>query len=66
MVQAHGHVGTKLLLDRDGALGGELEKASIEVRPEGHTVIRDPAKIGKAKHLESARVGEDRPLPAHE
>ena len=66
MVQAHGHVGPERLLDRRGPLGRQLEQPAVEVRPEGHALVGDPVPLGQAEDLEAARVGEDRPVPAHE
>ena len=66
MVQAHGHVGPEALLDGRRALGRQLQEPAVEVRPEGHALVGHPVSIGEAEHLEPARIGEDRAVPAHE
>ena len=41
VVEAHRHVGPERLLDRDGPLGGQVEQAAVEVRPERDARLGD-------------------------
>ena len=41
VVEAHRDVGPEVLLDRDGAFGGQLEQAAVEVRAERHARLGD-------------------------
>ena len=66
MVQAHGHVGPQRFLDRDRALGRQLQEPAVEVRSKRHALVGDPVAIGQAEHLKSAGIGQDRTVPAHE
>ena len=41
-------------------------RRAVKVRPEGDAFLGDFAQLAQAEDLESPRVGQDRPLPAHE
>ena len=60
VVEAHRHVGAERLLNRDGAFGGELQEAAVDVRAECHAFFRDPRPGRQAEDLEPARIGQDR------
>ena len=65
-VEHHRDVGPQILLDADGPLRGQVEQGPVDVRPEGDAAVGHLADLGQAEHLESAGVGEDGPVPAHE
>jgi hypothetical protein len=53
-------------LNLDRALGGEHVAAAVDVAREGDRLLRHFRDVGQRHDLEAARVGEDRPAPAHE
>ncbi len=66
LVEGHGDVAAQRLLDLDRALGREALARPVQVAGEGHAVVVDSAQVGQAEHLETARIGQDRAVPAHE
>ena len=65
-VEHHGDVGSEHLLDAHRLLGREEQAIAVERRGELHAFLGDLAQRAEAEDLEAARVGEDRPVPAHE
>ena len=65
-VELHLDVGAELALNLDRPLGREHVARAVEVRLELGSLLGDAADLGEAHDLEPARVGEDRPVPAHE
>ncbi len=66
-VEAHRHVGAEALLDARGQLRCEPLGAAVVYRPERHAlVVHVQQRVAEREHLEPARVGEDRAVPAHE
>src|SRR5262249_49905551 len=54
------------VLDLDTGLGGEEPQRTVYVRAKLDTVFADLAKLGETPDLKSSRIGQDRPVPAHE
>jgi hypothetical protein len=52
-------------LERDTLLGDLHLRAARHVAAPSLDLVRDPA-VGEREDLEAARVGDDRPFPAHE
>ena len=52
-------------LDLHALLGTHENTVTIEVRGEGHSLLIDFTETGQRKHLKSAAVGKDRPIPVH-
>ena len=46
--------------------GVRKQLVAVDRRGELHALLADLAQRAQAEHLEAARVGEDRPVPAHE
>jgi hypothetical protein len=54
-------------ISASSALSGLKEmRRAVKVRTEGDAFFGDLAQLAQTKDLESARVGQDRPRPAHE
>ena len=66
LVEHHGDVGTKILLNRDRTFGGQFEQSAVDVRAECNAGIGHVADLRQAENLKSAGVSQDRPIPAHE
>src|SRR5688572_20353120 len=66
LVQTHGDVRSKVLLDADCPLGGQLKQGAVDVRAEDGGVIRDLQVGGEAEDLVASAVGQDGPMPVHE
>jgi len=65
-VETHDDVRAQVLLDLDGALGGEAVERPVQVRAEGHPLVIDLVDRAEAPDLEPPAVGQDRAIPAHE
>ena len=65
LVEGHDDVGAQRFLDGDGLGRIEEDLLAGDLVPEVGAIFGDPL-VGERKHLESAGVGEDRPVPAHE
>ena len=59
-------IGAEQTLDFDGALRGKHVRCSVHMRLEAYALLADLAQLAQRHDLESARVGEDWPVPAHE
>ena len=66
LVELHGNVGAERFLDAHVLLGRPAHIAAVVNRAEGDAVVIELARIGKREDLESARVGEHRPVVVHE
>src|SRR5690606_13107985 len=66
LVEDHHDVAAQHLLDVHRLLGAEEHLRAVGGRGEGHAGLGDLAAVGQREHLEAARVGEDRPVPARE
>src|SRR5690606_1049755 len=66
LVEDHHHIRVKHFLDVHALLGAEEDGAAVGGRLEGHALLGDPALVCQREHLEAARIGEDRPVPAGE
>jgi hypothetical protein len=66
LVERHGHVRAEQRLDLHGTLRREPMRRAVEVGGEGDTVVIDSSQIRQREDLEPARIGQDRPVPAHE
>ncbi len=66
LVEGDRDVRAERLLDGDRRLGGEPVERAVEVAAERHPVVVDRVEVVERDDLESAGVGEDRPVPAHE
>ena len=66
LVELHGNVGAERFLDAHVLLGRPAHIAAVVNRAEGDAVVVELARIGKREDLESARVGEHRPVVIHE
>ena len=65
-VQGHNHVRSQRLLALDCRLRREVVDGTVHVGAEDDAVVGDLAQVLEAEPLESAAVGEHRPIPAHE
>ena len=65
-VEHHHDVGIEHALDLHRDLGREEQLVAVDRRRESDAVFADLAQRAEAEHLEAARIGENRPLPAHE
>ena len=66
VVENHDHIGAKPLLQGDGGFRAEEDALAIDRRAERHAFLADLAHGAEAEDLETAGIGEDRPVPAHE
>ena len=66
LVKGHGHIGPQGHLDLHGALGSQLDASPIPGGSEDDAVVVDGVDVAQAEHLESARVGQQGAVPAHE
>ena len=66
VIELHDHVGAEVALDAHHALGREAALRAVDVAAELDAVLVDRAQPLEREHLEAARVGEDRAVPAHE
>ncbi len=66
LVEDHHDVRIEHLLDVHALLGTEEHLAAVDRCGEGHAGFRDLALVRQREHLEAARVGQDRPVPARE
>ena len=66
MIQLHGDIGANALLNPHRRLGGEFDRAAIEVRAKKGPLLRHPHLLGQAENLKSTAVGERGTTPAHE
>src|ERR671915_267555 len=66
-VEAHGDVRAEAPLDVGGELGSEAGRTAIVDRTEGDAfLVRQLDRVAEGEDLETARVGEDGPVPPHE
>ena len=66
LVERHHDIGSQRPLDVHHSLGCEEMTGPVDVAPEDHTVVPDLVAVCEREDLVAARVGEDRPIPAHE
>ena len=66
LVEGDRDVRPERLLDRDRVLRREPVDRPVEVALERDPVVVDHPQVAQGHDLEAARVGEDRPVPAHE
>src|SRR5450756_1377780 len=66
VIELHDDVGAQVALDLHHDLGGEKSAGAVDVGLELDAFLADDAKPLERENLESARVGEDRPVPLHE
>ena len=66
LVEDHHDVRIERALHRHRHFGRQQQPVAVDRRGERDAVLADLAQRAEAEHLEAARVGEDRPLPAHE
>ena len=66
LVEDHHHVRAQRDLHLHRVLRREEVQAAVQVRAELDAFLRHLAQLGQAEDLETARVGQQRPLPAHE
>ncbi len=66
VVQDHGNIASQLALDVDGPLRRELPPFSVDVRAKLGSLLVDRDPVSEAEDLETAAVGQERTVPAHE
>ena len=66
VVERDGDVGAERLLDGDRLLRREPVLRAVDVAPEGRAIVIDGPRRRERDDLEAARIGQDRPVPAHE
>ncbi len=67
LVETHRDVAAQVALDLGGELRGEAgRRAVVDVAKRDSVVIDGEQRVAEREDLETARVGEDRPVPAHE
>ena len=62
-IERHHDIAVQIPLDPDGFTGAEKKARSIDMRGKFHTVRLHLPEFGKAEHLKSAAVCQDRMLP---
>ena len=65
-VKLHHDVGIQNLLNLHRDFRRQKELVAIDGRSKAHAFLRNLAQLTKAKHLETARVGQNRAIPVHE
>lgn len=66
LVEDHDDVAAERLLDRHGFLGAEKDGRAVDRGAEADALLAELAHRPQAEDLETAGIGQDRPLPAHE
>ena len=66
LIEDHHDVTANGDLRFNAALGAQENRAAVEVALKNGSLFGHRARVGQGKNLESARVGEDGALPAHE
>ena len=66
MIELHDDVRPQIRLDPHHGFGGEVSRRPVDVRLERDPVLGDVVQRRQREHLEAARIGEDRGVPAHE
>ena len=66
VIELHDHVGAEVALDLHDGLRREHVLRAVDVAAELHALFAHGAQRLEREHLEAARVGEDRAVPAHE
>src|SRR6185369_9519201 len=67
LVEAHRDVAAEVALDRRRALRRDAARGAVVHVAERDAVVVDrEQRVAEREDLEAARVGEDRPVPAHE
>ena len=66
LVEHHHHVRTQRNLHLHRVFRRKEVLAPIQMRPKLHTLVRDLPQLAQRKHLKPARIGQHRPIPAHE
>ena len=54
------------MLDAHRLFRRQEQFVAVDRRRKPHTLLADLAQVAQRKHLEAARVGQDRTVPAHE
>jgi hypothetical protein len=66
VIELHDHVRAEVPLDLHHELGRKESARAVEVALKLHAVLADRTELRQREHLESARVRENRTIPAHE
>ena len=67
LVELHDDVGAQqVCLNLDRAFGRKDVFGAVDMALERHLVLGDLGDLGQGHDLETAAIGQDRPLPAHE
>ncbi len=65
LVKGHGHVAAQVGLDLHGLLRPHEDPPPVDVGGEGNSLLRNLPQSRQGEHLETAGVGEHRPVPVH-
>jgi hypothetical protein len=66
VIELHDHVGAEVAFDGHHRFGSELALRAIDVAAELDALFSDSPERLQGEDLKTARVGEDRAIPAHE
>ena len=66
LIESHDDVRAQIPLDLHGAAGRQSSRAAVQMAAEGDAVGVNPVDFAQAEYLESAGIGQERTVPAHE
>ena len=66
LVKHHDDIRSQLPLYLHGFFRSHEDRVAVDRRLEGHAVLGDPSQFAQTEDLETARICQDGPLPAHE